>query len=257
MPVVDIAEALDIVEVRQQPLDGCEGVLLTDRVRSRGAILVNTSRGDARARFSIAHKLGHFLLERHVLRDDGGFTCRSADMREGRLDSGDHRQEAEANAFAINLLAPPVLINPHLRGDPDLCHVVAMRDRLRISLEAAARRYVERHDARLAVVFSRNGQVRYVDRQQDFPWIVLGKDAWLNADCGAARFIRHGVEGLSAMQETTALFWIDRPEVELAEQTRLGRDGFAITLLWASRGVPDEDDADDSGLEELDMPQFR
>jgi hypothetical protein len=257
VPVVDIAMGLDIVEVRQQALDGCEGALLTDRVRSRGSILVNDSRGRARARFSIAHELGHFLLERHELRDEIGFACRSADMRESGTDSADHRQETEANAFAINLLAPPSLINMHLRGAPDFSQILAMRDGLRISLEAAARRYVDCHDAQLAVVFSRDGHVRYVDRQRDFPWIDLENGGPLHRDTEAARFIRSGENRLTAMQETTSLFWINRPEVALAEQTRLGRDGYAVTLLWAEQTEPEDDEEDDGGLEELDMPRFR
>jgi hypothetical protein len=51
------------------------------------------------------------------------------------------------------------------------------------------------------------------------------------------------------------LFWISRSEVALAEQTRLGRDGYAVTLLWAEQTEP-EDDEDDGGFEELDMPRF-
>src|SRR5690606_11912345 len=53
IPVAEIARALDIVEVREGALDGCEGVLITDRQRSRGSILVNNKRGAQAARFSI------------------------------------------------------------------------------------------------------------------------------------------------------------------------------------------------------------
>ena len=67
IPVVEVARALDIEEVRLEHLDGCEGVLLTDRVRSRGRILVNRRGGQRRVRFGIGHELGHFLNERHLL----------------------------------------------------------------------------------------------------------------------------------------------------------------------------------------------
>ena len=45
VPVDEIAFGLGISEVRQEALDGCEGILLTDRVRSVGKILVNSGRG--------------------------------------------------------------------------------------------------------------------------------------------------------------------------------------------------------------------
>ena len=89
IPIEAIARALDITEVRKEEMDGCEGVLLTDRMRSYGKILVNTRGGAGRARFSVAHELGHFLLESHVLSDASGFVCNGADMREGR-ERSDH-----------------------------------------------------------------------------------------------------------------------------------------------------------------------
>ena len=106
VPVVEIARALDILEVTTGRFDGFEGMLLTNRVRSKGAILANTRHGHRRARFTIAHELGHFLMERHVLTDITGFRCRSVDMRETRESRQEFKQEVQANQFAIELLAP-------------------------------------------------------------------------------------------------------------------------------------------------------
>jgi len=78
VPVKNIASALGILDIRTQSFDGFEGMLLTDRVRSRGSILANTAYGQRRARFTIAHELGHFLMEWHVLSDTDGFRCREA-----------------------------------------------------------------------------------------------------------------------------------------------------------------------------------
>jgi hypothetical protein len=179
-------------------------------------------------------------------------------MREGRSDSMDHRQETEANQFAINLLAPPLLMGKHLNAEPDLRDIMDMRDGLAISLEAAARRYVECHDAQLAAVFSQDGKVRYLDRQPGFPWINLSIGGRLNPDCPAARFASRAIRGVSDMEVAQPLWWMNPSDVELTEQTRLGRDGQAVTLLWATRPANAEDDEDDDGgLEELDMPRFR
>lgn len=72
--VIEIARALDIVEIRCHSCEGFEGMLLTDRVRSYGAIIANTSRGAPRTRYTIAHELGHFLMDWHEGGDPDGFT---------------------------------------------------------------------------------------------------------------------------------------------------------------------------------------
>ena len=84
VPVVDIAKALDVSEVWLDRFDGFEGMLLTDTVRSSGCILANNSKSHRRARFTIAHEPGHFLMERHQLSAATGFTCSAQDMPETR-----------------------------------------------------------------------------------------------------------------------------------------------------------------------------
>jgi Zn-dependent peptidase ImmA (M78 family) len=79
------------------------------------------------------------------------------------------RQEAEANTFAIELLAPAKLIQKQLSRPADLEHVLAIADNQKISREAAARRYTELHHESLAVVFSMNGWVRYAEKGEGFP----------------------------------------------------------------------------------------
>lgn len=73
--VTAIAKALDVTEVKLDHFDGFEGMLLTDKARSRGVILANTAHGGRRARFTVAHELGHYLLERHQLSGELGFQC--------------------------------------------------------------------------------------------------------------------------------------------------------------------------------------
>ena len=253
IPVEVIARALDITEIRKEVLDGCEGTLITDRLRSSGMILVNSRGGARRAGFSIAHGLGHFLLEYHVLSDARGFVCDRQDMQESREKTRHPKQEREANSFAIELLAPGYRLKPYLSGEPDLRSAVQMGRELEISREAAVRRYVERHDEPLAAIMTKNGAVRYSVRQDAFPWIKLKTGDRISGLTHARRVISAGNSDVSRFAESHAAAWIDKTEIEIFEQTRLGRDGFAITLLWAS--VPEED-ADDGGPEELNVPRF-
>lgn len=175
VPVDEIALALGIAEIRRDELDGCEGVLLTDRVRSHRKILVNSRRGFQAARFGIAHELGHFLLERHELGIGGTFTCTQGDMRETRTARLNKRQEVEANEFATGLLAPHDLLVPFLKMQPEISAAADLRTKLDISLEAAARCLIERHDEPIAAVWTTTGRIRYSVRGASFPWIERGR----------------------------------------------------------------------------------
>ena len=255
IPVLEIARALGITDIRQDAFDGFEGMLLTDRVRSRGAILANTSRGHRRARFTTSHELGHFLLERHQLTGEAGLTCSARDMREVRVDQRHRKQEAEANEFAIGLLAPVRLVNPYLTSDPDLRDAVRLCRGLDVSLEAVVRRMIALRDECLAAVWSKDGLVRYAVRKPGFPWISCKKGERMPEASEALRVSRNGEAGITEFAECHPLTWTDRPDGELFEQTRIGSNGHAVTLLWLERDEVDEDDED--GAESLGSPRFR
>src|SRR5689334_16823627 len=61
VPVYEIARALDIDEIREEPLSNIEAALVTTPERDRGAVLLNTESSPQRRRFSLGHELGHFL----------------------------------------------------------------------------------------------------------------------------------------------------------------------------------------------------
>lgn len=168
--VHDIAHALGIVEIRVESLQNLEGALIAPPERGHGSILVNDVPA-SRQRFTIAHELGHYLSPHHEQTDGSGFWCNKNDLRtRGGADQNRHaRQEAEANTFAIELLAPRIRTRPYLGAAPDLAMALAMSNWLQISREAGVRRYVEHHAETLAVVFSHNGRVRYTQRGSSFP----------------------------------------------------------------------------------------
>lgn len=258
IPVAKIATALDISEIRTGALDGFEGMLLTDRRRSLGAILANTRRGPRRARFTIAHELGHFLMEHHILTTEDGFRCRTQDMRETRERRRHQKQEAQANRFAIGLLAPLRLVDGFLSDDPNLRDGQRMRDGLDVSLEACVRRMIDRRPEPLAAVWSTNGRVRYWLRNGGFPRVSLGKGDRLPQTTAAFRAVQNGRRGFAELTETHPMAWTHDPELKLFEQTRVGAKNHAVTLLWADspdRGDPDPDD--DPVHRELGMPGFR
>lgn len=234
IPVADVARALDIVEVRECPMDGCEGVLLTDRTRKSGSILVNNRRGSQAARFSIAHELGHFLLERHVLGLADGMVCTVSDLRESRTMRQHNKQEVEANEFAIGLLVPGSAAATTLNAEPEIDAAVQMQKRFDISLEAAIRCLVERHDEPLAAVWAKDGVIRYVVRGPRFPWITWKAGQRLPVLSRTPRYLAAGRSGVSVMAEVAPAAWTQGDIPELFEQVRIGKDGHSLTLLWAT-----------------------
>lgn len=245
MPVDQIARAVGIEDIRREALDGCEGVLLTDRMRSRGSILVNSRRGPQAARFGIAHELGHFLLERHVLGLGGTFTCTQGDLRETRTARQYKRQEVEANEFAIGLLVPDNLLLPFLRLQPEISAMAALRTKLDISLEAATRCLIERDEEPVAAVWSKDGKIRYVVRGKSFPWIERNPGQPLSSISRTARVLALGKTGPTEMREVAPAAWTLADIPELFEQVRIGKEGHALTLLWATLPEASDQDGDE------------
>jgi hypothetical protein len=236
VPVHAIARALDIDEIKTKPLQNFEGMLLTKPERDFGTVLLNSLGSPQRRNYSLAHELGHFLCGWHIPTHDAGFRCTQRDMA---LPSGNARhvkQEREANQFAIELLAPPRLVKPYLRRLPDLEHVLSMHMALDISKVAAARRYVELHKERLAVVFAKNSSFIYAVRGSEFPWIDLAEGDPLSVLPHAP-----SEERISEMVEADPRDWFIRtPSVEIAAQVLSQEKGHAMILLHAANAQEDD-----------------
>lgn len=249
VPVETIARALDIIDIRSEPLTNLEGALLAPPERGYGAILTNASSSRQRQRFTIGHELMHFLNPWHVPAGQGGFACSKKDMTTGDIVTGRTvdlhlRQEKEANRFAIELLAPVGRIRRYLQIDPELEAVVTIADRVDISREAAARRYVEKHDACIAIAFSRNGKLRYWVRSGEFPRLVHSAADLLPIP--TAEPVSSGINSLSPVDPED---WLIGPQnVEVQIQTFYQRDGYAMTLVVVEQ--PENENDDDGGIED-------
>ncbi len=227
VPVHDIARALDIADIEERPASAFEGALVTDPERSFGVISINSRAALERRRFSLAHELGHFLCDWHRQTSDDGFRCTRSDMAWPVGDPQHRMQEAEANRFAIELLAPAQFVAPYLRRLPDLDQILAMHATLQISKVAAARRFASLHSGKVAAVFAKNGAFQYVERSEAFPYLPLAPGEPLP-----------GLPSLSLSTTTSEMVEAD-PTVwkvatmggELACQVLRQQDGHAIVLL--------------------------
>ena len=115
------------LEVYAQPCRAFGALFLLRE--GRGVLLVNSSLPQGRARFSIAHELGHLLLRHNPL---------------GRIgEPRDPDQERQADRFASELLMPESLLREDCEKLPFevLCRRYRVsRQAMRIRLESVARR---------------------------------------------------------------------------------------------------------------------
>lgn len=228
VPVYDIARALDIEDIREKPLSSFEGALLTDAERDFGIIAVNSRSPSERRRFSLAHELGHFLCGWHVQTDRSGFACTRSDMSFPSGDEQHKRQETEANAFAIELLAPADSVRPYLRRLPDLEHPLTFKETLKISKAAAVRRYAALHTRKVAAIFTKDGKFGYIERSESFPYLHIKRDEPLPALPAPSASQR-----LSEMVDVDANAWrLHDVRGELACQALYQDEGRAIVLLY-------------------------
>ena len=103
VPVEKIAEKFGLKVVEFDFPDSIPGVLRAEK----GVIGVNKKNHRVRRRFTIAHELGHFLLE-HAHRKDTDITENVSDQH--------ILEEREANSFASQILMPEPMVRKEVEG---------------------------------------------------------------------------------------------------------------------------------------------
>lgn len=255
VPVREIAAALDIIKIVEERPKGFEGALTTNDTKSEGVILVHADRPESRKRFTIGHELGHYLNPWHKPTSSEGFRCNKDDLNARRHKPGNRaaQMEVEANVFAAELLMPRKLISRAIRGiDLNLDLIFTLADEFAVSREAAGRRTVTLAEEPSAIVFSRSGVVRYIEKHPEFPPLLLFNGDRLSSRSLSSRSnAQPGV--ISNWEDADPADWLKSGSgLELWEQTVSQRDGFRTTLLSLS----DEEDSE-AFLDEWEPPTFR
>lgn len=258
VPVEEIASAVGVTEIRDVVTDSFEGGLIANLEKSEGVILVNAQSWPTRRRYTLGHELGHFLNPWHKPRHGDQFLCSTEDMRRvwsGKTDRAT-RMEVEANQFSAELILPRErffrAIQKHVGAD--LAYVLELATDYGTSKEATARRYVDLHEDPLAVVFSKEGRIRYSHRGQDFPFLEASPGAQIPSNSYSARGKTVSGEA-SDWEEVDAGVWLaDGGNYIVSEQTLNQRDGHKITLL----AIDENEEADeDDDLIDAWTPRFR
>ncbi len=151
VPLEELARLAGISKIEAFTSEGFEGALIANVTKSEGAIFYSSRGPRPRQRFTIGHELGHFLLPWHRQLT---FQCTAEDISS----RANKDWEIQANQFAAELLIPAPLVRTRLQKlkDPELAHIMALRDEFETSMEMTARRVVELSEYACAVVFSKD-----------------------------------------------------------------------------------------------------
>jgi Zn-dependent peptidase ImmA (M78 family) len=109
VPVEQLARDCGALVVRLQMSDGLSGLVF--EYDGGAVIAINSRHHENRQRFSLAHELGHYLLDHH---DRFHIDVGDVDMP-----GYDWHVERTANEFAAELLMPPSLVHDEHAKNPD------------------------------------------------------------------------------------------------------------------------------------------
>ncbi|NVB80968.1 MAG: ImmA/IrrE family metallo-endopeptidase [Kofleriaceae bacterium] len=216
------------VELVEAPLDGATAQLV--RIGARTVIFVAERVTDPAARrFSIAHELGHLLLEHPSRAPDE--LCRPFGSGPRVLHDRDY--EAEANAFASELLMPSELLLRACEVSPvDLQVPRRIARDYHVSILASARRFTELASERCAAVFSARREVKWFAPSATFTRdIARGK----RLDSASLAFDYFATGAIpDEPQPVPADAWLETSaEVEIVEHSIFSAElGTVLSMLW-------------------------
>jgi hypothetical protein len=218
--IVAMAAEYDL-DVRDGGLTGAEGRLT--RGPKGGIIRIRADISEPRRRrFIVAHELGHFFLHPNT-----SALCVEKDLV--KYDAGDG--EAEANAFAAEVLMPRPLFEPFCNPARPSLHVVKkLADAFTTTLTATAIRFVDLTEEACAVVWSEAGRVKWsIPGRNFYPWVAFGRTLNTLSHAGDA----FGGEPLpDTPREVPARAWVDGGG-DLWEHSVYFQSLSAVfTLLW-------------------------
>lgn len=159
-----IAAELGIVVWERELPETCDGWMM--QVGNACGILLNARiRSKARRNFTIAHEIGHYLLEPNTTR-----SCSLDEQLNAMITEKDLLQkqdyllsEQRANRFAVELLMPsPIFFaDLTLHSQVGLPAIAELASQYGTSLTSTAIHYTRLSDLICAIVFSEDGVIRY------------------------------------------------------------------------------------------------
>lgn len=197
-------------------------------VGDRAFITVDNQSPRGRQRFSIAHELGHWMIDRGKL---SGFVCTEKNLVAEW--SGDN-PELRANRFAADLLMPSNLFAPVAKNKEMTFETARyLCTKFETSLTATAIRLVENGSFPAMVVCSTNDGVKWKFRDRDIPDEIQLRER-PGAYTNAAELLL-GKDPETNPVEVQASDWFTHPRSKsyhIVEDSVQIFQGIVLSLLW-------------------------
>lgn len=234
IPIDEIARAVGIVSINPMPTEDVEGMLVADNVKSSGVIFYKESSPLGRQRFTIGHELGHYLLLHHGPEQ----SCTPNDIKFGSSSDSLKALESEANQFSQLLLMPDVLISRAINSSTLSMELLkSISDNFEMSFEAIANKCSSLSNTPFALIYSKDGVVRYFWRDRErFPYWSPLKAKSLMPPSSQAISLSQPEETISCSVEVDPTEWIrtkykqSSPD-KLIEQTYTQLNGYQVTMI--------------------------
>lgn len=242
-----------VVRVEGASLGSFEGCLKRIPHEGGWGILHNTGVSPGRARFTLAHEFGHYLLHRMLIDGEGGMSCTPDDIACGSANGPN--MEKEADEFASWLLMP---LNDfrkqlHPRDAADLHILSQCANRYGTSLLATTLKWLSYTERRAALITANDDFVKWAVSSGP----ALRTGAFLRTR-GTPPIEVHPSSNLATGREDRD-GTVQAPEVWFGEQSRemtLIPDGYRFGMSLVILGDPpdrawDDDNGDDGNESRL------
>lgn len=143
-------------------MDGSDARLIRNDAGS--VISINHSTNPQRQRFSIAHEIGHLVIDFAK----SGFLCTKNDIID--TESGPSPAEARANAFASQLLLPSYIFNPIFdQSKHSLSSIMKIATQFDTSITATAIKAIHRYKTPALVICHKREGIRWYFKNTKVP----------------------------------------------------------------------------------------
>ena len=221
--VRDIAFAKGALVVEERVTGAAASIV---KLGDHATIRIPPGDSQERKRFSIAHELGHLLMN-HV--ESIQKVCTDEDM----LNWYQSSQETQANFFASELILPTMLVSQRCDvGTVSIDAIKTIAKDFRSSLTATAIKFVRLCPEKCAVVYSANGKIKWFYKSSDW-WPFIRRDRKLDKRTLAYDFFA-GEAMESEPQEVDDDAWIESKGIdEIVEHSVASAQyGFVLSILW-------------------------
>jgi hypothetical protein len=142
-------------------------------------------------------------------------------------------QEAEANAFASELLMPASLLyDQHFSCIPTMEAFEGIAEDFQVSLMTLLMRYCEIGQVPTCLIVSKNGLVKWSKASSEFPWPFVKPGFKVDRTALAAAF-HGGFTPSVSRKEVDGRFWFGTDcSDKFMEQSYLTRRDEVVTLIW-------------------------